>query len=157
MKKYYMAFVDFTEIANVTADADQLALAKEKLQEYGLLTDKGNPSQTAIGQLAKAVLPQFFEKLKKRLTRRQGGVAGVKDTLQKLYDKKDYFGFYLYLAFMYGFVEWAVPEKVILLPAVPEVMKAFAAETLSAFTAFLKTIPAESEATAEDEASDTGV
>ncbi len=157
MKKYYMAFVDFTEIVNVTADEHQLTLAKEKLQEGGLLTDKGNPSPTAIGHLAQTLLPQFFEKLKKRLTRRQGGVVGVKETLQKLYDKKDYLGFYLYLAFMYGFVEWAVPEKVILLPAAPEAMKVFAAETLSAFTAFLKTIPAESEAAAEDEASDTGV
>lgn len=157
MKKYYMAFVDFTEIVNVTADEQQLAWAKEKLQENGLLTDKGKPSPTAIGQLAQAILPQFFEKLKKRLARRQGGIVGVKETLQKLYDKKDYLGFYLYLAFMYGFVEWAVPEKVILLPAVPEAMKMFATETLAALTAFVKTIPAESEAAAENEASDTGV
>lgn len=155
MKKYYMAFVDFTEIANVTADAEQIAVAKAKLAENGLLTEKGNPSQQAVGSLVASVMPQFFEKLKKRIARRQGGISVVKETLQKLYDKKEYHGFYLYLTFMYGFVEWAVPEKVILLPAAPEVLKVFCAETLSAFGEFLKKHPAESEASPEDESSDT--
>lgn len=155
MKKYYMAFVDFTEIVNVTADTEQIAAAKAKLTENGLLTEKGNPSQQAVGNLVASVMPQFFEKLKKRISRRQGGITAVKDTLQKLYDKKEYHGFYLYLTFMYGFVEWAVPEKVILLPAAPEVLKVFSAEVLSAFEEFLKKNPSESEAPAEDEASDT--
>lgn len=42
MKKYYMSFVDFSEIVYVTADEEQLLQAKDRMTKLGLLTEKGN-------------------------------------------------------------------------------------------------------------------
>lgn len=37
MKKYYMSFVDFSEISNVTADEEQLKKSRDRMAELGLL------------------------------------------------------------------------------------------------------------------------
>ena len=66
MKKYYMAFVDFSEIKNVTADKEQLELSRQKMIEYEILTTKGNPSITAIHSIAADFLPQFINRLAER-------------------------------------------------------------------------------------------
>ena len=70
MKKYYMAFVDFSEIINVTADEEQLIKARERMTELGLLTEKGNPSPSQIGSMTTYVSAPFFDKLKRRDTPR---------------------------------------------------------------------------------------
>ena len=108
MKKYYMSFVDFSEIINVTADEEQLTKACDRMAELELLTEKGNPSPAQIGSVAQAEAGPFFDKLKKRISRRPGGIAGAKDTMQKLYDRKEYTALFLYLAILYGFLEWQV-------------------------------------------------
>ena len=84
MKKYYMSFVDFSEIINVTADEEQLTKACGRMEELELLTEKGNPSPAQIGIIAQAEAGPFYDKLKKRISRRPGGIAGVKNTMQKL-------------------------------------------------------------------------
>ena len=145
MKKYYMAFVDFSEIENITADEEQLEKAKKRMLELGLLTEKGNPSPSQIGSMTASVSAPFFDKLKRRISRRPGGIPAVKDTLKKLYDKKEYTAVFLYLCFLYGFMEWQVPECVRLLPAVPDALKLFASEFLSAFEAYLESSKPESE------------
>ena len=71
--------------------------------------------------------------MKKRISRRPGGIAGVKNTMQKLYDRKEYTALFLYLAILYGFLEWQVPEKILLLPAVPDALKIFEGDFLSVF------------------------
>lgn len=53
MKKYYMSFVDFSEIINVTADEEQLTKACDRMAELELLTEKGNPSPAQIGIVAR--------------------------------------------------------------------------------------------------------
>ena len=136
MKKYYLSHIDFSELINITADSDQLNRSKERMKELGILTDKGNPSVSTITVIATNGSHAFFVKLQKRM-RRRGSVAGIKDTLQKLYDRKDYYGFYMYMAFLYGFLEWQVPERVVLLPAVPEALKCYCSELLEAFDGFL--------------------
>lgn len=136
MKKYYLSHIDFSELINITADTEQLSRAKERMKELGILTDKGNPSVSSITVIATNGSNGFFMKLQKRL-RRRGNAAAIKDTLQKLYDRKDYYGFYLYIAFLYGFLEWQVPERVVLLPAVPEALKCYCGELLTAFDSFL--------------------
>ena len=40
---------------------------------------------------------------------------------------------FLYLAILYGFLEWQVPEKILLLPAVPDALKIFEGDFLSVF------------------------
>lgn len=133
MKKYYMSFVDFSEIINVTADEEQLTKACGRMEELELLTEKGNPSPAQIGIIAQAEAGPFYDKLKKRISRRPGGIAGVKNTMQKLYDRKEYTALFLYLAILYGFLEWQVPEKILLLPAVPDALKIFEGDFLAAF------------------------
>lgn len=137
MKKYYMSFVDFSEIINVTANEEQLTKACDRMAELELLTEKGNPSPAQIGNLAQAEAAPFYEKLKRRLSRRPGGIVGAKDTLQKLYDRKEYTAVFLYLAILYGFMEWRVPERILLLPAVPDALKAFEGDFLSALDGHL--------------------
>ncbi len=70
--------------------------------------------------------------------------------MKKLYDKKEYTAVFLYLSFLYGFLEWRVPERVHLLPAAPEALKYFAAEFISAFDKYLETNAPEGEENAED-------
>lgn len=139
MKKYYMSFVDFSEISNVTADEEQLKKSRDRMAELGLLTEKGNPSLSQINSIVLSVSSPFFDKLRKRLSRRSGGFQQVHDTFQKLNNRKEYLGFYLYLSILYGFLEWQVPERVAVLPAVPEAIKAFVGDFMSAFDRSKKT------------------
>jgi len=131
MKKYYMSFVDFSEIINVTADEEQLTKACGRMEELELLTEKGNPSPAQIGIIAQAEAGPFYDKLKKRISRRPGGIAGVKNTMQKLYDRKEYTALFLYLAILYGFLEWQGPGKILLLPAARCCYVAFPERTLT--------------------------
>jgi len=149
MKKYYMAFVDFSEIVNVTADEEQLEKAKERMRELGLLTEKGNPSPSQISSMTASVSAPFFDKLRRRISRRPGGINAVKYTMKKLCDKKEYTALFLYLCILYGFMEWQVPERVLLLPASPDALKLFAADFLSAFETYTADAGKESEGAAE--------
>lgn len=137
MKKYYLSHIDFSEIINVTTDESQLSHARERMQELGMLTEKGKPSTSTIADMVRTNSRAFFIKLQKRLRRRNGGAAAVNDTLHMLCDRKDYYGFFMYIAFLYGFVEWQVPERVTLLPAAPDVLKCYCAEFVAAFDVFL--------------------
>lgn len=137
MKKYYLSHIDFSEVVNVTADEKQIENAKKRMTELGLLTEKGNPSTSAVAATVKALSKSFFIKLDKKMRRRSGGIREVKATLQKLYDRKDYYGFFLYIAFLYGFLEWQVPESITLLPAVPDALKCYCNEFISEFADYL--------------------
>lgn len=141
MKKYYMAFVDFSEIATITADAEVKKAAKASLLENGFYTAKGKPSHSAISSFAKMCIPNFAEKLKKRIRRYQGGIECVRDTIKKFCDAEEYSAFYLYLIFMYGFLEWSVPEKIIWFAADPDVLRVFANETFKAFDKYVTSNP----------------
>lgn len=136
MKKYYLSHIDFSELINVTADAEQLEIAKTRMIELGLLTEKGNPATAVIGSMVDSLSKSFFIKLQRRLRYRNGGIASVKDTMKKLYDRKDYYGLFLYIAFLYGFLEWQVPGRVVLLPAVPEALKCYCTDLITAFDKF---------------------
>lgn len=149
MKKYYLSHIDFSELINVTADAEQIRVARARMQELGMLTEKGNPSVSSLTVTANNGSRSFFIKLRKRL-RRRGGIRAVRATLQMLYSRKDYYGFFMYIAFLYGFLEWQVPERVMLLPAVPEALKCYCGELLSALDKFLSSHK-DSEEVEEDE------
>lgn len=138
MKKYYLSHIDFSEIINITADEKQIEEAKNKMKELKFLTDKGNPSVGGIGIMTINTSKPFFAKLYRKIRRRRGGAEAVRDTLKKLYERKDYYGFYLYVAFLYGYLEWQVPEPVVLLPAVPEALKIYCHEFMDVFDFFLK-------------------
>ncbi len=141
MKKYYLSHIDFSELVNVTADEEQLSSARERMTELKLLTEKGNPATGAISSMVSNLSKSFFLKLQRRLRYRKGGVTAVRDTLKKLYDRKDYYGFFLYISFLYGFLEWQVPVRVVLLPAVPEALKCYCTEFMAAFDKFIEENP----------------
>lgn len=61
--------------------------------------------------------------------------------MQKLYDRKEYTALFLYLAILYGFLEWQVPEKILLLPAVPDALKIFEGRFSGAFDERLRRKP----------------
>ena len=145
MKKYYMAFVDFSEIKNVTADKEQLELSRQKMIEYEILTTKGNPSITAIHSVAADFLPQFINRLDFRTSRLKDGMNGIYETMKELYSRKEYMGFYLYLAIMYGFIQWRMPEKIELLPASTQALKIFCTECLVYFERHFVNKPSVSE------------
>ena len=151
MKKYYMSFVDFSEIINVTADEEQLTKACDRMAELELLTEKGNPSPAQIHSITESEAKPFFDKLNKRIARRPGGIIGVKHTMQKLYDRREYTALFLYLAILYGFLEWQVPEKILLLPAVPDALKTFAGDWMSAFDGYLTAKSADNREPADSE------
>lgn len=138
MRKYYISHIDFSEIVNVTADPTQLEIARKRMKELGLLTEKGNPSPATIGAAVNRLAPPFLSKLGKRISRRPGGIDGVYETLQDLYERREYVGYFLYIVFLYGFIEWLVPEQIALMPASSETLKAFCtafAERSAAFRA----------------------
>ena len=138
MKKYYLSHIDFSELVNVTADEEQLKNAREQMIEQKLLTEKGNPATSTIRSMVDSISRSFLEKLQRRLRYRNGGIREVRDTLNKLYARKEYYGFFLYVSFLYGFLEWQVPKKLVLLPAVPEALRCYCTEFMAAFDKFIE-------------------
>lgn len=136
MRKYFISHIDFSEIVNVTTDPAQLETARRRMKELGLLTEKGNPSPATIGAAVNRLAPPFLSKLSKRISRRPGGINGVYETLQDLYERREYVGYFLYVVFFYGFIEWLVPEQIALMPASPETLKAFCTAFTERFTAY---------------------
>ena len=136
MRKYYLSHIDFSEIVNVTADESQLRRARARMQRLGILTERGKPAISYIARYAERSSGSFLIKLSKRL-RNRGGIEAVGATLQMLFDRHDYYGFYLYLVFLYGFVEWQVPERVVLLPALPAVLKSYCEGFMKALGKFV--------------------
>lgn len=138
MRKYYLSHIDFSELVNVTADEEQLGSARERMTELKLLTEKGNPATGAISSMVGSLSKSFFDKLQRRLRYRNGGIGAVRDTLKKLYDRKEYYGFFLYVSFLYGFLEWQVPSRLVLLPAVPEALRCYCTEFMAVFDKFIE-------------------
>ncbi len=150
MRKYYLSHIDFSEIINVTADEEQILKSKEQMLELDLITEKNKPSVDAIKTLVANQTNPFFIKLKRRLQYRNGGIELVRDTLKKLYDSKDYYGFFMYVAFMYGFLEWQVPYNVVLLSAVRETLMCYCKEFVEKFDRFLQEDNGENELATND-------
>ena len=150
MKKYYMAYVDMSEICNITADEEQKEIARDRMKELGLLTEKGKPSAEKIQQAADQKVPPLLEKLERRLRRRRdGGAAAVIRTMQMLYEQGDMPALYLYTAIFYGVIEWRVPEELALLPAEPKGLQLYMdrmMEYAGGFLEKLETPPEEAEA-----------
>lgn len=138
MRRYYMSIVDFSEIENITADEDRKEQSRNDLKEFGLLTEKGNPSGMQIALLSRQTTERFLHKLSRRMERRPGGIEGVYKTFEQLEKKKEYTAMYMYLSFLYGFLEWRVPRKIALLPASNEALKVFFTEFKGDFDSWLQ-------------------
>lgn len=138
MKRYYMSIVDFSEIENITADETKTAEAKEKLIELALLTEKGNPSSSQIAELSKQTSERFLYKLSRRIKNYSDGIDGVFKTFERLEERKEYTAMYMYLAILYGFIEWRVPSKISLILSSNEALKVFFSQFIKDFKEWLQ-------------------
>lgn len=137
MRRYLMSIIDFSEIKNITTDEKRLNESKRQMQEEGLLTEKGNPSNAQINNLVKQETERILYKLSRRIPKRFGGIKSVYDTFCMLEQRKEYTAMYFYLAFLYGFVEWRVPIKIELISSNYDALKIFFTEFLVAFKAVM--------------------
>ena len=112
MKNYYMSIIDLSEIRNITANKETLDAAEAELYDRGILTDKGNVSPANIRRITESNCPQFFEKLKRRLSRRENAFEDIFNTFKMFNESGEYTSVYLYLAFLYGFIQWRVPLEI---------------------------------------------
>ena len=151
MRKYYVSYVDFAEFRNVTADASQLEAAEKALHDAGYLTDSGKADTHAISEFVGNIAPHFCQKLTRRLHYRPGGAGAVKDTLEKLMAQKEYTAVYLYLTLMYGYIQWKVPEPMILCSGNPQTLKALCTSFLACVQ---ENIPEGEEEGSDDESPD---
>jgi len=158
MKKSYVSHVDFSEINTVSTDELTKETALARLTEVGAITAKGRPDVNYLNALSGKVSAPFCGKLQRRLSRRRDGVTGVYSLLQRMYGDKEYTAMYLYIAIMYGYLEWQVPEILSLLPASPEALKVFMGEFMADFEEFLRDMTAETDAaeTANSESAPAG-
>lgn len=147
MRKYYLSFVDLSEIINVTANPGQISWALEQLREHQLIDRLNEPNPIQIGNLAASLFPAFYSKLSLRIARWQGGILNVRQTLRKLMDLEDTIGMYLYLVVMYGFLMWKTPDQLQLLTVSRPALQCY----MEAFLELLDAAAQESEAKTENE------
>lgn len=138
MKNYYMSIIDLSEIRNITANKETLDAAEAELYDRGILTDKGNVSPANIRRITESNCPQFFEKLKRRLSRRENAFEDIFNTFKMFNDSGEYTSVYLYLAFLYGFIQWRVPLEINLISSNYETLKAFCSELVKKFDEFIR-------------------
>ena len=138
MKNYYMSIIDLSEIRNITANKETLDAAEAELYDRGILTDKGNVSPANIRRITESNCPQFFEKLKRRLSRRENAFEDIFNTFKMLNESGEYTSVYLYLAFLYGFIQWRVPLEINLISSNYETLKAFCSELVKKFDEFIR-------------------
>ena len=67
MKKYYMSFVDFSEIVYVTADEEQLLQAKDRMTKLGLLRKRVIPAHRRFPLRPSIYPPPFLQNCKNGL------------------------------------------------------------------------------------------
>ena len=132
-----MSIIDFSEIENITADEYKLEELKKQMQEQGLLTEKGNPSNAQISTLCKQTSSRLLFKLNRRMPKRFGGIESIYKTFKMLEQRKEYTAMYFYLTFLYGFIGWRMPQKIEVLSSNVDALKVFFNEFLSRFEAFL--------------------
>lgn len=138
MKNYYMSIIDLSEIRNITANKETLDAAEAELYDRGILTDKGNVSPANIRRITESNCPQFFEKLKRRLSRRENAFEDIFNTFKMFNESGEYTSVYLYLAFLYGFIQWRVPLEINLISSNYETLKAFCSEFVKKFDEFIR-------------------
>lgn len=138
MKNYYMSIIDLSEIRNITANKETLDAAEAELCDRGILTDKGNVSPANIRRITESNCPQFFEKLKRRLSRRENAFEDIFNTFKMFNESGEYTSVYLYLAFLYGFIQWRVPLEINLISSNYETLKAFCSELVKKFDEFIR-------------------
>ena len=122
MIRYFESHVDLSEVEYITANEEQISRANDAMTELGLL--KGKKLNNEL--ITQTIKPeQFFTKLKNR-----GGFSEIANNMHFLYDRKDYYGLYLYLVFLFGLIQWRTPRQFAVLSANPEYLKQYLTELM---------------------------
>lgn len=127
MKRYFESHIDFSEIESITTNEEQITATNDELAELGLLNGKKiNPEP-----INEAIQPEmFFNRIDRRMKNRPGKFQDIVSTLHMLYDRRDYYAVYLYVVFLFGFVQWRTPRPFAVLAANPDYLKQYLPELL---------------------------
>ena len=127
MIRYFESHVDLSEVEYITANEEQVSRANDVMTELGLL--KGKKLNNEL--ITQTIKPeQFFTKLRNRVQHRRGGFSEIANNMRFLYDRKDYYGLYLYLVFLFGLIQWRTPRQFSILSANPEYLKQYLTELM---------------------------
>ena len=127
MIRYFESHVDLSEVEYITANEEQVSRANDVMTELGLL--KGKKLNNEL--ITQTIKPeQFFTKLRNRVQHRRGGFSEIANNMRFLYDRKDYYGLYLYLVFLFGLIQWRTPRQFAVLSANPEYLKQYLTELM---------------------------
>ena len=127
MIRYFESHVDLSEVEYITTNEEQISRANDAMTELGLLKGK-KLNYELITQTIKP--EQFFTKLRNRVQHRRGGFSEIANNMRFLYDRKDYYGLYLYLVFLFGLIQWRTPRQFAVLSANPEYLKQYLTELM---------------------------
>ena len=138
MKKYDYSVIDFSEIENITTDYAKIKKSADRMKELGLLMPNGEVYEQAIKSTARVICTSFFGKLKRRIRYVEGGISEIFLNYSMMVERNDILAAYFYIAFLYGFMQWSVPEAVSLLPADDNALKLFVSEFGKRFSAYIE-------------------
>ena len=78
-----------------------------------------------------AIQPEmFFSRIDRRMKNRPSGLENIANILHMLYDRRDFYAVYLYVVFLFGFVQWRTPRPFAVLAANPDYLKQYLPELL---------------------------
>lgn len=145
MKKYDMSIVDLSEIANVTTDIEKLQKANARMKELGIIGENGSVNEITVKKLVKAITVPLFGKLNRRTRRHSGGMMEICENVVSLAERGEITAVYFYIAYLYGFLQWRVPEALSLLPADDEALTVFVSEFKNSFSEYINALNTETE------------
>ena len=152
MKRYYVSRIDHTEVINVTTDPEQLQKARQRLVDLEMLDSDGTVHKAELEELAVKISEHFFTRLQRRFRFPPLDPATVTYTMEALCLREEYYGLFLYMAFLYGLLGWHVPEKVSLLPAIPDALAIFCTHMTANFRTYLISPPGNKKEVTDDAA-----
>lgn len=151
MRIYFEAHIDYSEVKFVTTNKDLLAYADGLMKQINL----SNGKKLNLKPVNKAIRPAyFFKRLDHKLRNPTNNLTEVQNTLHFLFDKKDYYGAFFYILFLFGLNQMYTPLAFSLLPANPDYLKQYLSDFIAQLDAYqtakVEKAAAKAEQTAEE-------
>lgn len=128
MRTYFESHIDYSEVKFVTTNKELLAYADGLMKQFNL----SNGKKLNLKPVNRAVRPaNFFKRLDHKLKNPSNNLTEVQTTLHFLYDKKDYYGAFFYILFLFGLNQMYAPLSFTLLPANPDYLKQYLSDFIT--------------------------
>lgn len=128
MRTYFEAHIDYSEVKFVTTNKDLLAYADGLMKQINL----SNGKKLNLKPVNKAIRPSnFFKRLDHKLKNPSNNLTEVQSTLHFLFDKRDYYGAFFYILFLFGLNQMYAPLAFSLLPANPDYLKQYLSDFIT--------------------------